>query len=328
MSEASVQGFRWAPSRLLFLSALPVLAVVSLMIGVADFSLTRLDAQDWQLLLISRLPRTLALILTGMALAVAGVIMQMLARNPFVEPGTTGTLEAALLGMLLVSLLAPGVSVLVRMLVACTLALASSLVFLGLLNRIPLRSTVMVPLIGIMYGGVVGALATFLAYRFNMLQSLGNWSNGDFSAILRGRYELLWLGAGLCLVAYAFADRFTAASLGKQFTLNLGLSYQQLLFAGLLIVSLISAVTVVTAGVIPFVGLVVPNLIRLRFGDHLRHTLPWVAYTGALLVVACDILARTLRFPYELPLGTVIGLIGSVFFIFLILRGTRHGQIR
>jgi len=303
--------------------ALAVLTVISLSVGVADFSVTRLNDHDLQVLLISRVPRTLALIFCGISLSVAGLIMQMLARNRFVEPGTTGTLESALLGLLVITLIAPGLGILLKMGVASVFALAGSLAFMGLLSAIPLRSPVMVPLVGILFGGVVGSVSTFIAYRFNMMQSLANWTNGDFSAILRGRYELLWLAVGLSALAYITADRFTVAGMGRTFSANLGMNYRHVLLLGLGIVSLISAVTVVTAGVIPFLGLIVPNVVSLIMGDNLRRSLPWVALLGAGFVLVCDIIGRVLRYPYEIPIGTVVGVIGSAFFITLLLKRTR-----
>lgn len=300
-----------------------VLMLTSLLVGVAELNLWNFSAADWQLLLVSRIPRTLAVMLTGMSLAVAGMIMQLLARNRFVEPSTTGTLESALLGILLVTLFAPDMSVAGRMLVATLTALAGSLTFMALLRAVPLHSTLLVPLIGIMFASVIGALVTFIAYRYNLLQSLANWTNGDFSAVVRGRYEILWLTLGCTLLAYVYADRFTLAGMGRNFTTNLGLNYNQVLLLGLLLVSMVSAVTVVTAGILPFLGLIVPNLVSLVLGDHLRRSLPWVAFCGALFMLICDLAARLLRYPYEVPIGTVMGVIGSVFFIWLLLRNSR-----
>lgn len=307
---------------------LPLLLLASLMLGAADVSLVRLNEQDTFLLLASRVPRTLALVLAGMALAVAGTIMQMLARNAFVEPGTTGTLEAAMLGLVVMNLWLPGAPVIVKMAASCAVAMVSCLLLMNILSKIPLRSPIMVPLIGIMFGGVIGAVTTFIGYRYNLLQSINNWSQGDFSAIMRGRYELLWLGAVLCMLAYGYAHRLTLASLGQSITRNLGVSYRQVMFVGLMMVSLISAVTVVTVGMIPFLGLVVPNLVRLMLGDHLARTLPMVALVGASFVLACDLLARALRHPYEIPLGTLVGLFGSAFFVYLILRQPRRSHAK
>lgn len=307
------------------------LGVLSLFIGVSDVTpATLLDpatsAHAFEMLMVSRVPRTLALVLAGAALSVAGLIMQMLVRNRFVEPSTAGTVESASLGLLVVMLLAPGLPVILKMLVAATFALAGTAVFLGILRRVPLRSEFIVPLIGIMLGGVIEAGTNFVAYRYDLLQSLNAYMIGDFSAILRGRYELLWISFGLTCVAYIAADRFTVAGLGQDFTTNLGLDYRKVMALGMVIVSLVTATVVVTCGVIPFLGLVVPNIVRLVIGDHLRRTLPWVALLGAALVISCDIVARLVIAPYEIPIGTIMGVIGSGLFLYFLLRRRGHGE--
>ena len=317
--------------RLLTLAGLGVLAlaVVSLFVGVGELAPRDLldpttSAEAWDLLLVSRLPRTLAVILSGLAVSVVGLIMQMLTRNRFVEPSTAGTVEFAALGLLLVTLLAPGVPVVVKMLVAAAVALAGTGVFLRILRVVPLTSDLVVPLVGIMLGGVVGSVTTFIAYRYDLLQSVGTWMTGDFSGVLRGRYELLWLTAGLTALAFLAADRFTVAGLGEAFTANLGLRYRRVMTMGLSLVALVTAVVVVTVGSIPFLGLVVPNLASMLVGDNLRRSIPWVAVLGAGFVLVCDLIGRLVRFPYEVPIGTVVGVVGSALFLYLLLRKRAH----
>ncbi|MFD1197940.1 ABC transporter permease [Brucella gallinifaecis] len=306
-----------------------VLAVTSLFIGVGDVSPSMLFNPDeadnaWELLVVSRIPRTIAIILAGMSMGVAGMIMQMLTRNRFVEPSTAGTVESAGLGILLVILFAPETSVFGKMLIASLTALAGTTLFLLILRRIPLRSVLVVPLVGIMLGGVVSAITTFIAYRFDLLQSLNAWTTGDFSGVLRGRYELLWLAFALTITAYIAADRFTVAGLGEDFTTNLGLNYNRVMMLGLVIVSMVSASVIVTVGAIPFLGLIVPNIVSQFLGDNMRRAVPWVAISGAGLVLACDIAGRVIRFPYEIPIGTMMGVVGSGIFLYLLLRkGTR-----
>ncbi|MEN3402574.1 ABC transporter permease [Brucella melitensis] len=302
-----------------------VLAVISLFIGVSDVSLHTLFGKAstdraTEVLLISRIPRTLAIILAGMSMAVAGMIMQMLTRNRFVEPSTAGTVESASLGILLVILFAPETPVFGKMLVASVSALAGTALFLRILRSIPLRSVLVVPLVGIMLGGVINAITTFIAYRFDLLQSLNSWTTGDFSGVLRGRYELLWIVFALTVVAYVAADRFTVAGLGEDFTTNLGLNYRRVVTLGLVIVSMVSASVVVTVGMIPFLGLIVPNVVSMFIGDNMRRAVPWVALLGAGLVLACDIVGRLIRFPYEIPIGTMMGVVGSAIFLYLLLR--------
>nr|WP_283949989.1 ABC transporter permease [Agrobacterium tumefaciens] len=305
------------------------LAIVSLFVGVSNVSLATLFAPDTstdalRVLLVSRIPRTLALILAGSSMAIAGLIMQMLVRNRFVEPSTAGTTESAGLGLLTVTLIAPDTPIFGKMLVAAVFALAGTALFLRILRQVPLRDVLLVPLIGIMLGGVISAVTTFFAYRFDLLQSLGAWMTGDFSGVLRGRYELLWVGFLFAIAAYLAADRFTVAGMGRDFATNLGLNYRRVMALGLTIVSLVSAVVVVTVGMIPFLGLIVPNVVSLMIGDNMRRSVPWVATLGAVFVLSCDIIGRTVRAPYEIPIGTVVGVIGSVLFLYLLLRKRHH----
>ncbi|TKV29572.1 ABC transporter permease [Arthrobacter sp. NamB2] len=305
--------------------AVLLLAFVSLFVGVSDISPADLlagDAGVWQTFLVSRVPRTLALILAGVALSIAGFVMQLMARNRFVEPSTVGTVESATAGILVATLFLPAAPIVVKMLIAALFAMAGTALFLSVLRRIPLRNTLIVPLVGIMLGGVIAAVTTFFAYRFDLLQTLNTWMIGDFSGLIRGRYELLWIVAALAVVGYVCADRFTVAGMGEEFTTNLGLNYRSTMNLGLVLVSLISAVVVVVVGAIPFLGLIVPNLVSLLIGDNVRRAVPWIAIFGAGFVLACDILGRVIRFPYEVPVGVIVSVVGSALFITLLLRRT------
>lgn len=300
-----------------------VLAIVSLFVGVSDVTLSNVlafDPKAMQVLFVSRFPRTLALILAGMSMAVVGMIMQMLARNRFVEPSTVGTVESASLGILVMTIFAPQAPVVMKMLVASAFALAGTAIFLRILRFVPMRSVLLVPLVGIMLAGVIGAVTTFFAYRMDLLQSLGAWMTGDFSIVLRGRYELLWIAGGLALAAYIAADRFTVAGLGQEFTTNLGLNYRRVMLLGLSIIAMVIASVVVTVGSVPFLGLIVPNVVAMMMGDNMRRSLPWVALLGAGFVLICDIFGRIIIQPYEMPIGAVMGVVGAIFFLYLLLR--------
>ena len=247
----------------------------------------------------------------------------MSVRNRFVSPTTAGTSQFALAGLLLVGLAAPGMSVMGKMIVASVCAVAGSGIFLWLLHLLPSQRTstdVTIPLIGLMLGGVVEAGSTFVAWRYDLLQSLGSWTAGDLSHILAGRYELLWVVAFLALLLYLAADRLTVASLGEDAATSLGLNYR-----GTVHLAIMTAVSVVVVGVLPFLGLVVPNVVSRLAGDNLRRSLPVIAVGGAGLTLGCDIIGRLVRYPYEIPLAVVIGLIGSGIFIVLILRGVDRG---
>ncbi|PQZ86428.1 iron ABC transporter permease [Arthrobacter sp. MYb227] len=303
--------------------AVLVMAGVSLFVGVSDVTLPQLlsgDKEAWELLWISRLPRTLAVILAGTAVAVAGLIMQLMVRNRFVEPSTVGTVESATLGILVVTVALPAAPMMLKMGVASVFALGGTALFLAVLNRLPARNTLLVPIVGIMLGGVIGSVTTFFAYKYDLLQTLSNWMIGDFSGVLRGRYELLWIVAILTVIGYIAADKFTVAGLGADFTTNLGMNYKAIMRLGLVLVSLISAVVVTTVGAVPFLGLIVPNIVSLIFGDNLRRAVPWTALFGAGFVLLCDIIGRTIRYPYEVPVGMVMSVLGAIAFLILLLR--------
>jgi iron complex transport system permease protein len=137
---------------------------------------------------------------------------------------------------------------------------------------------------------------------------------------MQGRYELVWIACLMVVVAWVAADRFSVIGLGEEFATNLGLAYRRVVAIGMVVVAVITAAVLVTAGMIPFLGLVVPNVVSLLVGDNVRRAIPWVAGLGAVFVVACDILARVLRFPYEIPLSLIVGIIGAALFLWLLLR--------
>ena len=308
-------------------AALAVLAFISLLVGVSDVSVATIvrlfshneDDLATQVLVASRVPRTLALLLAGSAMAVAGLLMQMLARNHYVEPSTMGTAESAGMGMLVGVLLWPDMPVFAKMGLAAVFALAGTALFLAVLSRIRLRAALIVPLVGLVLSGVIESATTFIAYRFDLMQTARSWMTADFSAIVQGRYELLWLSLVVTIVAMVAADRFTVAGMGQDFATNLGLNYTRLVAQGVAVVSVVTASVIVTVGIIPFVGLIVPNLVRLVVGDNVRKSVLWVAWAGALMALACDLIGRLVIAPYEVPIGTVMGVIGSAMFLALLL---------
>ena len=311
--------------------ALVVFTIASLFIGVSDVSPDALlnggpDSNALFLLIVSRIPRTIAVLLVGASLGIAGLIMQMLVRNRFVEPGTTGVTEFATFGMLVTMVLWPGMSVFGRMTVAAVFGLLGTWVFLQVVRAVPVRQLVLIPLVGIMLGGIVGAVTTFFADRLDLLQSLGQWAQGSFSSVMQGRYEFVWLAGVMVIVAWLAADRFSVIGLGEEFATNLGLNYRRVVAVGMVIIAIITATVLVTAGMIPFLGLVVPNIISLIIGDNVRRSIPWVAGLGAAFVMGCDIIARVVRFPYEIPLSVIVGVIGAALFLWLLLRKRSHAH--
>ncbi|WP_281981821.1 ABC transporter permease [Thalassorhabdomicrobium marinisediminis] len=295
---------------------LALLVGASCFVGVADIFGGDLDRQ--MVMLVSRLPRTFAAVLAGAGLALAGVVVQMSVQNRLVEPSLVGTPESAMLGLLGVTLFAPGAALMVKMSVAAMAALVGTLGFLWLARHVPRRDPVLLPLVGLIYGGIIGAAVLWLAWTTDLVQYIGVWQSGEFSGVLQGRYELLWVVAAIALMLWLAADRITLLGLGEDAARSLGLDYRQTLLAGLVLVSVIVAVVVVSVGSIPFVGLVVPNIVSRWRGDNLRRNLPVVAWLGGCIVLACDILGRLIRYPYEIPAGTVFAVLGAGIFLWLL----------
>lgn len=293
------------------------LVVLSLFVGVYDIADQGFGGE---MFLISRVPRTLALVLAGCAMAVSGLIMQLLTQNRFVEPSTTGTSEWAALGLLVTVLVAPAAPLAVRMIAASVAAFVGTMVFLGILRRVSLRSSLVVPLIGIMLGSVVSAFTTYLAVSTNALQMLGTWFMGSFTSIVRGRYEVLWVVAIVVVLVFLSADRLTVAGLGRDIATSVGVDHARVLLVGTGLVAVATGVTTVVVGFLPFLGLVVPNVVSMWRGDNARSNLPWVCLGGVAIVVVCDIVGRVIRMPFEVPVSMVLGVVGAVVFLALLLR--------
>ncbi|WP_315974682.1 ABC transporter permease [Pseudomonas sp. 5P_3.1_Bac2] len=304
------------------LGGFALLCLLSLLVGVKELSaadLLSFSDDAWLTLSASRLPRLAALVLTGVGLAVCGVILQQIVRNRFVEPATSGGLDAAKLGILVSLIALPAAGTGVRMLFALLFCFAASLLYVAIIRRIKFKNTVLVPVVGLMYGSMLSAIAEFYAYRHNILQSMQGWMLGDFSKIVQGNYEIIYLILPIVLLTYLYAQRFTVLGMGEGMASSLGLNYAATAALGLLLVAVTVAATVITVGAIPFVGLVIPNLVALRYGENLRRTLPIVALAGAALLLLCDIIGRLLIYPFEVPIGMTAGSVGGVLFLLLIL---------
>ncbi len=319
---------RWARRSLLALTAVAtvVLVLASLMVGGYDITLQGLldDPAQREMFLISRVPRTLALIFAALAMSFSGVIMQMITQNKFVEPSTAGTSQWAGLGVLTAFIVVPAASPMLRMLIATGFAFVGTMIFLGVLRRVAVRSSIIVPLVGIMLGAVVGAVTTFLAGNFDLLQSMSAWRSGGFSSVVRGFYEPLWAVVAIAVLTYLLASRFTIAGLGKDVATSVGLRYEHVVILGTAMVALATGVTSVVVGFIPFLGLIVPNIVSMVMGDDMRKNLPWVAVLGIGLLMACDLVGRVVVAPMEIPASVILGAVGAVVFIALVVRQRRH----
>lgn len=300
-----------------------ILSIVSLFVGVSSISIVDLldfQSEETQIFLISRLPRLVAILLAGAGMSMAGLIMQQLSRNKFVSPTTAGTLDATRLGILVSMLLFANASMLEKMTVAFAFALAGTFLFMQILNRIKFKDAIFIPLVGMMFGNILSSITTFFAYRADVIQNMSAWLQGDFSMVMKGSYELLYISIPVFIIAYVYANRFTVAGMGEDFSKNLGMKYRSVVNIGLVLVALITATVVLTVGVIPFLGLIIPNIVSIFKGDHLQKTLPHTAMLGAIFLLVCDILGRVMIYPYEISISLMVGVIGSFIFLFLLFR--------
>lgn len=306
-----------------------ILSFTSLFIGAINIKPT--DLLDWQsdetqIFLASRLPRLMAIILAGAGMSIAGLIMQSLSRNKFVSPTTAGTLDAAKLGIIISMIFFSNVTYMQQIMFGFTFALVGTFIFMRLLDRIKFKDVIFVPLIGLMYGNIISSVTTFLGYEADILQNVSAFFMGSFTLVVSGRYELLYVAVPAIIIAYIFANKFTVAGMGEDFAKNLGLSYKTVLNIGLILIAVISTTVVLTVGVIPFLGLIVPNIVSLYLGDNLRKTIPHTVALGVVFLLACDILSRIIVYPYEIPVNTTVAVIGSAIFLVMLFRGRAYAK--
>ena len=302
----------------LILATLAVAALLIVSLSTGEYSILSQD-DGWRIFLAVRVPRTIALILSGAAMSMSGLVMQLVTQNRFAEPSTTGTTEWAGLGLLVIMIAWPGAPILVRMTCAIAFAFAGTMVFFALLRRVSLRSSLLVPIMGMMLGAVVSAISMFIALETNTLQSVGIWFQGSFTSVYEGQYEVLWIVTVVVAVVFIMADRLTAVSLG--------VNYHRMVLIATGLVAVATGVVTVVVGSLPFLGLIVPNLVSLSMGDNLRTNLPWVCLSGIALVTVTDLLARTIISPFEMPVSVILGVLGAFVFIALVLRQARKGAV-
>ncbi|MGL4688239.1 MAG: iron chelate uptake ABC transporter family permease subunit, partial [Fusobacteriaceae bacterium] len=178
----------------------------------------------------------------------------------------------------------------------------------------------LVPLIGMMLSGVLSSLTMFLAYKGDLIQSVNSWMFGDFSGILKGNYELLYIIVPLILISTLYSKQFTILGMGEEFSINLGINYKMSMNIGLVLVSLVSSLIMITVGGIPFLGLIIPNIVSMFLGDNLSKNLYITGALGSAFLLLCDILGRVVIYPHEIPIGMISGVIGSGIFLIMIIR--------
>lgn len=305
---------------IIFLVLTLILAIASVFTGAYDVFE---DGNSYQMIFITRIPRTIALMLSAVAMSLSGVVMQLISQNKLVEPTTTGTIEWAGLGLLLVYILIPAPSLFQRMTGAIIAAFIGSMVFFYLLRRIRLKSSLFVPIVGIMLGAVVSAISTFIGLEFNMTQVIEVWFQGSFAQVQKGRYEYLFFIIIITIAIYIYADKLTIAGLGEDIATNLGVDYKKIILRANILVAIACGIVAAVIGNIPFLGLIVPNIISLYRGDNLRENIPWICLLSMIVMLLADIISRTIIAPFEVPVSLILGSAGSIIFIVILLNMRR-----
>lgn len=311
----------WTRSFVIAIFIVGVLAVVSLFTGVYDIQ-GQEDGVD--MFFITRVPRTLALMLTGAAMSMSGLVMQLITQNRLVEPTTTGTIEWAGLGLIFVYLIFPAPSLMLRMAGAIIFSFVGTMIFYLFLRRVKLHSSIIVPIIGMMLGAVISAISTFAGLVFQMSQNIETWFMGSFAPIQVGRYEYLWIIVVINILIFIFADRLTIAGLGEDTAKSLGVNYNVIVILGTGFIAMAVGVVAAVIGNLPFLGLIVPNIVSMYRGDDLKTNLPWVCLLGMGTIMLCDIISRTIIMPFEVPVSLILGTMGSIVFIIVLLKQRRH----
>lgn len=310
----------WTAPFIVAVIVVAILGVVSLFTGVYDI---RGQEDGMSMFFITRVPRTAALMLTGAAMSISGLVMQLITQNRMVEPTTTGTIEWAGLGLIFVYLVFPAPTLVLRMSGAIVFSFIGTMVFFMFLRRVKLRSSLIVPIIGMMLGAVVSAISTFVGLSFNMTQSIETCFVGSFASVQIGRYEYLWLIVIVTALIFIFADRLTLAGLGEDVATSLGVNYNRTVILGTGLISLAVGIVTAVIGNLPFLGLIVPNIVSMFRGDELRSNLPWVCVLGMGTITLCDIISRTIIMPFEVPVSLILGTMGAIVFIVILMRQRR-----
>ena len=283
------------------------------------------DAADpvWRILCFVRLPRTAAAVLAGAALGVAGALIQSVLNNAMASPNVIGVNAGAGLGALLAASLVPGAAALLPG-AAFVGALAAAL-FIWMLAAVAGLSRTTLILAGVTVSSILTACMNTLKLLFpdvavgSMAFLLGTLSGVTTAQVQRA---LPWLAAGFVLAALLAAD-LNVLQLGEDMAAGLGLPVARVRFAALLTAALLAGAAVSFAGLLGFVGLLAPHIARRLVGGDNRRLLPVTALASADLMLLCDVAARVLFAPFELPVGVLLSLVGGPFFLFLLLRRKR-----
>jgi iron complex transport system permease protein len=281
---------------------------------------TGLDSTSWTILWELRLPRVILAGIVGWSLSIGGVVFQALMRNPLAEPFllgvSSGAAVGAVAGIIFGILFWGGIPF---------MAFLGALMTIALVLSIAQRARAIDPNTLILTGVIINAFfAALIMFAMAVtsgekLHSLLFWLYGDLS---RGRFADLWVLVPVIFtgsfILYSMARSFNLIASGEEVAFQLGVDVERAKWIALIIVSLMCGTTVAFSGIIGFVGLIVPHLVRMTFGPDHRLLLPASGLLGASFLICSDLLARIIISPSELPVGVVTAFLGAPFFLYLL----------
>ncbi|HHN8347583.1 FecCD family ABC transporter permease [Morganella morganii] len=309
---------------LLVLMILTAMNTGGLPVSVSAFLRGEVTPQLWQIWLSVRLPRIVLAVLVGMALATAGVLLQGLFRNPLADPGllgiSSGAAVAVALGIVFIApYLSGAVTLYLHIITAFSGALCiSGLIFLLNRRRQPLLRLLLcgiaVNAISMSFVGVLNYLSDDKELRQFSLWMMGSTGHISWTLLL----PAIVLALPVFYAAFRLARPLDIIQLGEEEAHYAGVNVRRTQQCVLLISALLTGIAVALSGIIGFIGLVIPHLMRMIFGWHHLLLLVTSALAGALLLLLSDTLARTLVVPAEIPVGLLTGLLGAPYFLWLI----------
>ncbi|GGE70098.1 FecCD family ABC transporter permease [Priestia taiwanensis] len=341
-SEALIgkeQAHPLAKKRWILLLSISILLIVSciygLLVGSVSFTLQDIyqgimseeDTMARRIIWDLRIPRVIVGLLVGMCLAVAGALMQGVMQNPLADPGIIGVSSGAGLMATIIMILFPAYMIFVP-LAAFLGAFVTAMVVYGLAWKNG-ASPARIILVGISINALIGAtMSTIMLLHSDKVQSVLPWLAGGVAGVSWAHVEMISYYAIGALVLSLFGIKHVRLlSLGDEVATLLGHNVERSRFFLIVLSTLLAGIAVSVAGLVGFVGLVIPHMVRLLIGNDYRYLLPISALGGGFLVVLTDTIARSAFDPIELPVGLLLSFIGGPFFLFLIQRGGKGRAI-
>ncbi|GAA0086652.1 iron ABC transporter permease [Clostridium sp. CTA-7] len=268
----------------------------------------------------NRLPRAIAVLVVGGFLAVAGAIMQGITRNYLASPSLMGVNDGSAFFITIAMVFYPGLSNGSLILVSIIGSIVGALLVLGIGSSIKNGlSPVRLAIIGTIVGSFLSSLGSTIAMYFQVSQTISAWYNTKVHTVNNDLLKMIIpIGVIGILIAIIIAKDITISSLGEDIAISLGQRTNIVKYLSMGSVVLLTATSVALVGKIAFVGLVIPNIIRLLVGHDYKYIISYSLIGGAFFLGLCDLLSRYIEYPFETPIGTVTAIIGVPFFLYMI----------